>query len=88
MAELAKIDLGDSLPSLTLQNEKGEDIDVASLAAEKGVVMFLVPKADTGESRARSPALLGSLIVRGASGMHDAGVRVPGRLPRLHRAQL
>lgn len=51
MAELAKIDLGDSLPSLTLQNEKGEDIDVASLAAEKGVVMFLVPKADTGESR-------------------------------------
>lgn len=47
VTELAKIDLGDSLPSLTLQNEKGEDIDVASLAAEKGVVLFLVPKADT-----------------------------------------
>jgi hypothetical protein len=41
------IDIGDSLPSVSLKNEKGEEVDVAQLAAEKGVVMFLVPKADT-----------------------------------------
>ncbi|KAH9828768.1 AhpC-TSA-domain-containing protein [Rhodofomes roseus] len=46
-AELATIDIGDALPSLTLKNEKGEDVDVATLAAEQGVIFFLVPKADT-----------------------------------------
>ncbi|KAH9923512.1 AhpC-TSA-domain-containing protein [Fomitopsis serialis] len=46
-AKLATIDVGDVLPSLTLKNEKGEDVDVATLAADKGVIFFLVPKADT-----------------------------------------
>ncbi|KAF9802746.1 hypothetical protein IEO21_09828 [Rhodonia placenta] len=46
-AKLATIDVGDALPSLTLQNEKGEDVEVSTLAAEKGVILFLVPKADT-----------------------------------------
>ncbi|KAI0717934.1 AhpC-TSA-domain-containing protein [Fomitopsis betulina] len=46
-AALATIDIGDNLPSLTLKNEKGEDVDVATLTAEKGVIFFLVPKADT-----------------------------------------
>ena len=41
------IDIGDSLPELTLKNEKGEDVEISKLAAEKGVVLFLVPKADT-----------------------------------------
>jgi peroxiredoxin Q/BCP len=41
------LEIGDSLPSLVLKNEKGEDIQVADLAAENGVVLFLVPKADT-----------------------------------------
>ncbi|EIN04621.1 peroxiredoxin Q, partial [Punctularia strigosozonata HHB-11173 SS5] len=41
------VDVGDLLPSLTVQNEKGEDVDVSTLASEKGVVLFLVPKADT-----------------------------------------
>jgi len=45
--KLAPIDIGDVLPSVTLKNEKGEDVDVAELAAEKGVVFFLIPKADT-----------------------------------------
>jgi thioredoxin-dependent peroxiredoxin len=44
---LPSIDIGDSLPDLTLKNEKGEDIQVADLASEKGVIIFLVPKADT-----------------------------------------
>ncbi|KIM80185.1 hypothetical protein PILCRDRAFT_98016 [Piloderma croceum F 1598] len=47
LPEIAHIDIGDSLPSLTLKNEKDEDVDVSTLAAEKGVVFFLVPKADT-----------------------------------------
>ncbi|KAG6888575.1 hypothetical protein C0995_007257 [Termitomyces sp. Mi166 len=46
-AKLAPINIGDVLPSLTLKNEKGEDLDIAGLTAEKGVVLFLVPKADT-----------------------------------------
>ncbi|KAG5733107.1 Peroxiredoxin [Termitomyces sp. T112] len=41
------INIGDILPSVTLKNEKGEDVDIAGLAVEKGVVFFLVPKADT-----------------------------------------
>nr|ADX07332.1 putative peroxiredoxin Q [Flammulina velutipes] len=41
------LDIGDNLPALTIQNEKGEDVQVDTLAAEKGVVLFLVPKADT-----------------------------------------
>ena len=46
---LAPIDIGDALPNLTLKNEKDEDIQVADLASEKGVILFLVPKADTRE---------------------------------------
>jgi len=44
---LPSIDIGGSLPDLTLKNEKGEDIQIANLASEKGVIIFLVPKADT-----------------------------------------
>ncbi|KAL6299370.1 thioredoxin-like protein [Sparassis latifolia] len=44
---LAHIDIGDSLPSLVLKNEKGEDVEVSTMASEKGVILFLVPKADT-----------------------------------------
>ncbi|KAI1798171.1 AhpC-TSA-domain-containing protein [Ganoderma leucocontextum] len=44
---LQLIDVGDVLPSFTLKNEKDEDVDVATLTAEKGIVVFLVPKADT-----------------------------------------
>jgi peroxiredoxin Q/BCP len=44
---LAPIDIGDSLPSFTLKNEKDEDVDISTLTAEKGLVLFLVPKANT-----------------------------------------
>ncbi|KAJ7123491.1 thioredoxin-like protein [Mycena epipterygia] len=44
---LTSIDIGDSLPSLTLKNEKDEDVDILTLTADKGLVLFLVPKADT-----------------------------------------
>jgi peroxiredoxin Q/BCP len=43
------VDVEETLPSLVLKNEKGEDVDTASLTAEQGVVLFLVPKADTRE---------------------------------------
>ena len=48
-ADLAAIDIGGTLPSYTLKNEKDEDVDVSTLTAEKGLVLFLVPKADTRE---------------------------------------
>ncbi|RDX54542.1 AhpC-TSA-domain-containing protein [Lentinus brumalis] len=44
---LEPINVGDTLPSYIVKNEKDEDVDVATLAAEKGVILFLVPKADT-----------------------------------------
>jgi len=44
---LAPIDIGDALPSYILKNEQGEDIDIAKLAEEQGVVIFSIPKADT-----------------------------------------
>ncbi|KAG2064385.1 AhpC-TSA-domain-containing protein [Suillus decipiens] len=47
VADAVPIDIGDILPSMTLKNEKGEDIDTGSITAEKGVILFLVPKADT-----------------------------------------
>ncbi|EEB89428.1 hypothetical protein MPER_12474 [Moniliophthora perniciosa FA553] len=45
--DIPSVNLGDPLPNLTLKNEKDEDVDVSKLATEKGVVIFLVPKADT-----------------------------------------
>ncbi|KAK7051763.1 AhpC-TSA-domain-containing protein [Favolaschia claudopus] len=45
--KLASIDVGDSLPTLTLKNEKDEDVEVSALTEDKGLVLFLVPKADT-----------------------------------------
>jgi len=44
---LEPIDIGDSLPSYILKNEQGEDVDVANLADENGVILFSIPKADT-----------------------------------------
>lgn len=41
------LDIGELLPAVTLKNEKDEGVNVAELAAEKGLVLFLVPKADT-----------------------------------------
>ena len=40
--------LGEPLPDLVLKNEQGEEVKVENLAEDKkGVVLFLVPKADT-----------------------------------------
>lgn len=48
-----ELEVGDVLPDLTLKNEKGDDIKIAEIAKEKGVVFFLVPKADTRKSSSR-----------------------------------
>lgn len=46
--KLKPIEIGDSLPAgLVLKNEKDEDFDVSSVTADKGVIIFLVPKANT-----------------------------------------
>lgn len=49
-AALVPIDIGDSLPSYILKNEQDVDIDVATLTAEKGAILFSIPKADTRTS--------------------------------------
>lgn len=59
--DLAAIDIGGYLPSHVLKNEKDEDIDVSTLTAEKGLVLFLVPKADTREFI--SPLSLGAALL-------------------------
>lgn len=42
------VDIGDTLPEITLKSHKDEDVDVSAIAiGPRGVVIFLVPKADT-----------------------------------------
>lgn len=36
--------LGDKLPALKLKTNEGKEVDVGSLAGDKGVVLFLYPK--------------------------------------------
>ncbi|TDL18980.1 AhpC-TSA-domain-containing protein [Rickenella mellea] len=45
--DVKSLAIGDSLPALTLKNEKDEDVNVQNLADNNGVVLFLIPKADT-----------------------------------------
>jgi uncharacterized Rmd1/YagE family protein len=46
-AKLPPVEVGEKLPSFVLKNEKDVDVDVSTLTGEKGLVLFLVPKADT-----------------------------------------
>ena len=48
-AEEVALVVGALLPQMKVKNEKGEDIEVSTLAAETGVVIFIAPKADTRE---------------------------------------
>ncbi|WOO83381.1 Peroxiredoxin bcp1 [Vanrija pseudolonga] len=43
----APLKLGQGLPKIKLEDNTGAEVDVSTLAAEKGVVIFLYPKADT-----------------------------------------
>lgn len=52
-----QLDIGDVLPNITLKNEKDEDVNVQDLAKDSGVVIFLVPKADTREFNVQHSAL-------------------------------
>lgn len=41
----SKLEKGDTLPSITLENEDGEEVDVSGLSTGgKGVVIFVYPK--------------------------------------------
>lgn len=44
-----RVTVGGVLPDVVLKNEKGEDVHVAALAKETGVIIFAVPKANTRE---------------------------------------
>ena len=51
------VTVGNVLPNVVLKNEKGEDVRVAELTKETGVIIFAVPKADTRESQLLKPYL-------------------------------
>ncbi|KAF8603059.1 AhpC-TSA-domain-containing protein [Ceratobasidium sp. AG-I] len=42
-----ELQVGDVLPSITLSNNSGTEVEIGSLAKEQGVILFLVPKANT-----------------------------------------
>ena len=45
-----ELEIGDKLPAgWTFPNEKDVEVTIAELTAEKGLVIFIVPKADTRE---------------------------------------
>lgn len=48
-AGLKPIDIGDTLPTLVLRNEKDEEFDVSTVVKTKGAIIFLVPKVNTGK---------------------------------------
>ncbi|KAG8993541.1 methylglyoxal reductase (NADPH-dependent) gre2 [Tulasnella sp. 427] len=52
-----ELQVGDVLPNLTLKNEKDQEVHIAELAKEKGVVFFLIPKADTLRSESKGKYL-------------------------------
>jgi peroxiredoxin Q/BCP len=39
--------IGGTIPSVTLKDDKGEDVETTTLYKETGVVIFAAPKADT-----------------------------------------
>ena len=49
------ITVGDVLPDVVLKNERDQDVRMADLAKETGVIIFAVPKADTRKS-SQSPS--------------------------------
>jgi len=53
-ASSAPLALGDKLPKITLQDNTGADVDVSTIAGEKGVVIFLYPKVSPHATRARA----------------------------------
>ena len=71
---LASINIGDTLPSYTLKNKKDESIDVSNLTMEKGLVLFLISKMDTGQF---APLYLTGALLTIISWMHDTSLWVP-----------
>ena len=84
---LSLIDIGGNLPELTLKNEKGEDIQVANLASEKGVILFLVPKADTRESKkkkqSKSTMMLIPVLIQLVARIRRVGFAIFTQISRL-----
>jgi len=40
----SKLEKGDNLPSIKLENEDGEEVDISTLTEGSGVVIFVYPK--------------------------------------------
>ncbi|KAG8757746.1 hypothetical protein FRC14_001575 [Serendipita sp. 396] len=45
--EHSALTIGSALPQMILKNEKGDNVDLSTLASQNGVVIFASPKADT-----------------------------------------
>lgn len=82
------IDIGDVLPSITLKNEKGEDVDTGTIAAEKGAVLFLVPKADTRRFSKFASISCRSYISCSYSWVHYASLWLPRYMGGVHLTRL
>jgi hypothetical protein len=63
-----------------LKNEKNEDVDVCTLTVEKGLVLFLVPKADTRKLFPCPFSATSERVVHITSRMHNTGLWIPGYL--------
>ena len=89
--------LGEPIPDLVVKSEKDEDVNVKNLAeGHAGVVIFLVPKADTRmyclprlslQRRPQLPTVFGcdkqlrlSLTPTPSSWLHDASLWIQRRL--------
>lgn len=62
--------LGQGLPAITLQDNTGADVDVAELAGEKGVVIFLYPRVSWLRWRVKGFSLAPSPVSSGGADSH------------------
>ena len=46
-AKIKNVKVGDSIPSITLKDHAGEDVDLADIAKDSGIVLFSYPAAST-----------------------------------------
>ena len=89
----ANLNIGDLIPPITLKNEKDEDVNVVELTADKGLVLFLVPKADTRQSSLQlgNTAFMMSSDFSNTkrfSWLHETSMRLPGLVSRFYKVQL
>jgi AhpC/TSA family len=69
------LDVGDQLPDVMLLDEEGEEVKIADITAEKGIILFAYPKASTPGCIKQVCILF---LIVGRDGNTVVGLRVPG----------